>query len=50
MKTKSTTKEGPDIEDEHEKDHLKELKAEFVPLTKLMKEVLGDTVEMVVVN
>ena len=33
-KFKSTTKEGLDLEDE-------ELKAEFEPLTKLMKEVLA---------
>merc|ERR1719353_2431836 len=44
-KLKSTTKEGLDIEDEDEKKKLEELKAEFEPLTKLMKEVLGDKVE-----
>merc|ERR1711877_109783 len=43
-KLKSTTKEGLDIEDEDEKKKLEELKAEFEPLTKLMKEVLGDKV------
>merc|ERR1712004_372640 len=43
-KLKSTTKEGLDIEDEDEKKKLEELKAEFEPLTKLMKEVLVDKV------
>merc|ERR1711907_717429 len=49
-KLKSTTKEGLDLEDEDEKKKLEELKAEFEPLTKLMKEVLGDKVEKVVVT
>merc|ERR1711906_15451 len=49
-KLKSTTKEGLDIEDEDEKKKLEELKAEFEPLTKLMKEVLGDKVEKVQVS
>merc|ERR1711966_639664 len=49
-KLKSTTKEGLDIEDEDEKKKLEELKAEFEPLTKLMKEVLGDKVEKVVIS
>merc|ERR1712007_421226 len=39
-KLKSTTKEGLDLEDEDEKKKLEELKAEYEPLTKLMKEVL----------
>merc|ERR1712032_1514107 len=39
-KLKSTTKEGLDVDDEDEKKKLEELKAEFEPLTKLMKEVL----------
>merc|ERR1712137_1488588 len=49
-KLKSTTKEGLDIDDEDEKKKLEELKAEFEPLTKLMKEVLGDKVEKVCVS
>ncbi|CAJ1405766.1 unnamed protein product [Effrenium voratum] len=49
-KLKSTTKEGLDIDDEDEKKKLEELKAEFEPLTKLMKEVLGDKVEKVMVS
>merc|ERR1712193_81608 len=49
-KLKSTTKEGLDIDDEDERKKMEELKAEFEPLTKLMKEVLGDKVEKVVVS
>merc|ERR1711861_109728 len=49
-KLKSTTKEGLVLEDEYEKKKLEEMKAEFEPLTKLMKEVLGDKVEKVVVS
>merc|ERR1711881_1597 len=49
-KLKSTTKEGLDIADEDEKKKLEELKAEFEPLTKPMKEVLGDKVEKVVIS
>merc|ERR1712022_21825 len=49
-KLKSTTKEGLDIDDEDDKKKLEELKAEFEPLTKLMKEVLGDKVEKVLVS
>merc|ERR1711907_113902 len=49
-KLKSTTKEGLDIADEDEKKKIEELKAEFEPLTKLMKEVLGDKTEKVVVS
>merc|ERR1711904_602669 len=49
-KLKSTTKEGLDIEDEDEKKKMEELKAEFEPLTKLMKEVLGDKVEKVIIS
>merc|ERR1711862_223915 len=49
-KLKSVTKEGLDIEDEDEKKKLEELMAEFEPLTKLMKEVLGDKVEKVLIS
>merc|ERR1712224_478819 len=49
-KLKSTTKEGLDIADEDEKKKIEELKAEFEPLTKLMKEVLGDKTEKVIVS
>merc|ERR1712037_619676 len=49
-KLKSTTKEGLDMEDDDEKKKLEELKAEFEPLTKLMKEVLGDKTEKVIVS
>merc|ERR1712086_663736 len=49
-KLKSVTKEGLDIDDEDEKEKMEEQKAEFEPLTKLMKEVLGDKVEKVMVS
>merc|ERR1712196_141082 len=49
-KLKSTTKEGFEMDDEDEKKKLEELKAEFEPLIKLMKEVLGDKVEKVCVS
>ena len=49
-KLKSTTKEGLVLGDEDEKKKLEELKAEFEPLTELMKEVLGDKVEKVIVS
>merc|ERR1719331_776516 len=39
-KLKSTTKEGLEIDDEDEKKKVEELKAEFEPLTKLMKKVV----------
>ena len=42
--------EGLDIDDEDEKKKIEEQKAEFEPLTKLMKEVLGDKVEKVLVS
>ena len=48
-KLKSTAKEGLDIEDDDEKKKLEELKATFQPLTKLMKVVIGDKVEKVVI-
>merc|ERR1719330_947075 len=44
------TKEGLEIDDEDEKKKMEELKSEFEPLTKLMKEVLGDKVEKVLVS
>ena len=47
---KSTTKEGLDIDDNDEKKKLEELTAEFQPLTKLMKDVLGDKTEKVIVS
>merc|ERR1711977_683460 len=49
-KLKSTTKEGLEIGEEDEKKKLEELKAEYEPLTKLMKEVLGDKVEKVMIG
>merc|ERR1712180_349485 len=49
-KLKPTTKEGLELDDEDEKKKLEELKAEFEPLTKLMKEVLGDKVEKVLIS
>merc|ERR1712209_94810 len=49
-KLKSTTKEGLDIDDEDEKKKIEEEKARFEPLCKLMKDVLGDKVEKVVVS
>merc|ERR1711878_216466 len=49
-KLKSTTKEGLEIDDEDEEKKLEELKSEFEPLTKLMKEVLGDKVEKVLIS
>merc|ERR1711957_1146879 len=49
-KLKSITKEGLDVDDEDEKKKMEEMKAEFEPLTKLMKEVLGDKVEKVIVS
>jgi molecular chaperone HtpG len=47
----SCTKEGLDLDDtEDEKKKQEELKARFEPLCKLMKDVLGDKVEKVVVS
>lgn len=50
-KLKSCTKEGLDLEDtEEEKKAKEEEKAKFEPLCKLMKDVLGDKVEKVIVG
>merc|ERR1712087_961553 len=49
-KLKSVTKEGLDLEDEDEKKTLEEQKAEFEGLCKLIKEVLADKVEKVIVS
>merc|ERR1711968_208527 len=49
-KLKSVTKEGLDLEDEEEKKTLEEQKAEYESLCKLIKEVLGDKVEKVIVS
>merc|ERR1712134_195712 len=43
-KLKSVTKEGLDLDTEEEKKKTEELKAEYEPLCKLIKEVLGDKV------
>merc|ERR1719465_311029 len=49
-KLKSVTKEGLDLHTEEEKKKTEELKAEYEPLCKLIKEVLGDKVEKVLVG
>lgn len=50
-KLKSVTKEGLDIDTtEEEKKKQEELKAKFEPLCKLMKDILGDKVEKVVIG
>merc|ERR1719407_416523 len=49
-KLKSVTKEGLDLDSEEEKKRTEEQKAEFEPLCKLVKEVLGDKVEKVVIS
>merc|ERR1712050_317758 len=47
---KSVTKEGLELEDEEEKKTLEEQKAEYEGLCKLVKEVLGDKIEKVMVS
>merc|ERR1712146_835778 len=50
-KLKSVTKEGLDLDDtEDEKKKQEELKAKYEPLCKLMKDILGDKVEKVVLG
>jgi len=50
-KLKNCTKEGLDLEEtEEEKKKTEEQKASFEPLCKLIKEVLGDKVEKVIVG
>jgi len=50
-KLKNCTKEGLDLEDtEEEKKKLEEQKASYEPLCKLIKEVLGDKIEKVLVG
>ena len=49
-KLKSVTKEGLDLDTEEEKKKTEELKAEYEPLCKLIKEVLGDKVEKVLIG
>merc|ERR1719181_96975 len=49
-KLKSVTKEGLDLEDEDEKKTLEEQKAEYEGLCKLIKEVLADKVEKVIIS
>merc|ERR1711924_448983 len=49
-KLKSVAKEGLDLDTEDEKKKTEELKAEYEPLCKLIKEVLGDKTEKVVVS
>ena len=49
-KLKSPTKQGLNLGDEDEEQMLEELKAKLEPSTKLMKDVLGDKVEMVIAS
>ena len=50
MKVKPTTKEGLDLGDQNEKKSLQDLKIEPGLLRKLMKEILGDKIEEVIVD
>merc|ERR1712085_72515 len=49
-KLKSVTKEGLELDDEDEKKKLEEQKAAFEGLCKLIKEVLADKIEKVIVS
>ena len=49
-KLNPTTKKGRNLGDEDEKKTLEELKVKLEPSTKLMKDVLGDKVEMVIAS
>jgi molecular chaperone HtpG len=49
-KLKSVTKDGLDLDDEDEKKKTEELKADYEPLCKLIKEVLSSKVEKVCVG
>jgi molecular chaperone HtpG len=50
-KLKSVTKEGLDLDEtEDEKKKIEEEKAKFEPLCKLMKDILGDKVEKVIIG
>eukprot|EP00972_Heterocapsa_arctica_P049449 7279259-Heterocapsa_arctica.AAC.1 len=49
-KLASTMKEGLNIKDENEKNNFEKLRAKFEMLMKLMKKVLGNKVEKVMVN
>merc|ERR1711964_442238 len=49
-KLNSVTKEGLDLDTDEEKKKTEEQKADFEPLCKLIKEVLGDKVEKVAVS
>jgi len=49
-KLKNCTKEGLDLADEDEKKKLEEQKASYEPLCKLVKEILGEKVEKVIIG